>query len=72
MVKGLKGRDKKKQVDILLDALTLNKYRKRKAGTYSGGNKRKLSVALSMIGNPPIVFLGIILYIFIHWHVIQQ
>ena len=27
------------------------------AGTYSGGNKRKLSVAIAMIGNPPIVFL---------------
>lgn len=27
------------------------------AGTYSGGNKRKLSVAIAMLGNPPIVFL---------------
>lgn len=27
------------------------------AGTYSGGNKRKLSVANAMLGNPPIVFL---------------
>jgi ATP-binding cassette, subfamily A (ABC1), member 3 len=27
------------------------------AGTYSGGNKRKLSVAMAMLGNPPIVFL---------------
>ena len=27
------------------------------AGTYSGGNKRKLSVAIAMIGNPSIVFL---------------
>ena len=26
-------------------------------GTYSGGNKRKLSVAIAMIGNPPIIFL---------------
>ncbi|OQR74222.1 ATP-binding cassette sub-family A member 1-like [Tropilaelaps mercedesae] len=25
--------------------------------TYSGGNKRKLSVALAMVGNPPVVFL---------------
>ena len=28
-----------------------------KANTLSGGNKRKLSVAIAMIGNPPIVFL---------------
>jgi ATP-binding cassette subfamily A (ABC1) protein 3 len=27
------------------------------AGTYSGGNKRKLSVAIAMIGNPPVIFL---------------
>jgi len=27
------------------------------AGTYSGGNKRKLSVAIAMIDNPPLVFL---------------
>jgi len=27
------------------------------AGTYSGGNKRKLSVAIAMIDNPPFVFL---------------
>ena len=24
---------------------------------YSGGNKRKLSLAIAMIGNPPLVFL---------------
>jgi len=27
------------------------------AGKLSGGNKRKLSVSIAMIGNPPIVFL---------------
>ena len=27
------------------------------AGQYSGGNKRKLSVAIAMIGEPSIVFL---------------
>jgi ATP-binding cassette subfamily A (ABC1) protein 3 len=29
----------------------------RLSGTLSGGNKRKLSVAMAMIGNPRIVFL---------------
>ena len=28
-----------------------------RVGTYSGGNKRKLSVAMSMISNPRAVFL---------------
>jgi ABC-type multidrug transport system ATPase subunit len=27
------------------------------AGTYYGGNKRKLFVAIAMLGNPSIVFL---------------
>ncbi len=27
------------------------------AGTYSGGNKRKLMIAIAMIGNPPILLL---------------
>lgn len=28
-----------------------------KANTLSGGNKRKLSVSIAMIGNPPLIFL---------------
>lgn len=37
--------------------MNLKKYENICAGTYSGGNKRKLSVAIAMLGNPPIVFL---------------
>jgi ABC-type multidrug transport system ATPase subunit len=44
-------------VQYLLDRLSLTEYADRCAGTYSGGNKRKLSVALALIGNPRIVFL---------------
>jgi len=57
MIKGLKGEEADEQVKVLLSALTLNKYKTRTAGTYSGGNKRKLSVAVAMIGNPPVIFL---------------
>jgi ABC-type multidrug transport system ATPase subunit len=57
MIKGLSGEVMKEQVHMLLKALSLDKYADRKAGTYSGGNKRKLSVAISMIGNPPVVLL---------------
>jgi len=56
-IKGLYGDELEKQVNMLLEVLSLTKYQDRKAGTYSGGNKRKLSVAMAMIGNPPIVFL---------------
>eukprot|EP01083_Nonionella_stella_P233647 823001_1 len=57
MLKGLRGEKLKDQVNLLLKVLSLTKYKNRKAGTYSGGNKRKLSVAISMIGNPPVVFM---------------
>uniref|UniRef100_A0A667XKN2 ATP binding cassette subfamily A member 7 n=1 Tax=Myripristis murdjan TaxID=586833 RepID=A0A667XKN2_9TELE len=37
--------------------LGLTQYADREAGGYSGGNKRKLSTAISLIGAPPIIFL---------------
>ena len=37
--------------------MNLEEYRHRNAGTLSGGNKRKLSVAMSILGNPPIILL---------------
>ncbi|XP_007428699.1 ATP-binding cassette sub-family A member 1 [Python bivittatus] len=37
--------------------LGLVKYAEKYAGTYSGGNKRKLSTAMALIGGPPVVFL---------------
>jgi ATP-binding cassette subfamily A (ABC1) protein 3 len=37
--------------------MDLVEYAGRNASTYSGGNKRKLSVAMAMIGRPLIVFL---------------
>jgi len=35
----------------------LKKYADKVAGSYSGGNKRKLQVAIALIGNPPVIFL---------------
>ncbi|XP_061566340.1 phospholipid-transporting ATPase ABCA1-like [Cololabis saira] len=40
-----------------IQKLGLVKYGSKSAGTYSGGNKRKLSTAISLIGSPPVVFL---------------
>ncbi|XP_053199909.1 phospholipid-transporting ATPase ABCA1-like [Scomber japonicus] len=37
--------------------LGLVKYSNKSAGTYSGGNKRKLSTAMALIGCPPVIFL---------------
>ena len=40
-----------------LQKLTLSQYADRLSGTYSGGNKRKLSTAIALIGHPPVIFL---------------
>jgi len=37
--------------------LGLIKYADKAAGSYSGGNMRKRSTAMSLIGGPPVVFL---------------
>lgn len=48
---------RKKLIDKKIHQLNLKRYENVQAGTYSGGNKRKLSVAMALLGNPPIVFL---------------
>ncbi|KAM9717085.1 phospholipid-transporting ATPase ABCA1 isoform 2-T3 [Menidia menidia] len=40
-----------------IQKLGLIKYASKSAGTYSGGNKRKLSTAIALIGSPPVIFL---------------
>ncbi|XP_061831887.2 phospholipid-transporting ATPase ABCA1 isoform X4 [Nerophis lumbriciformis] len=37
--------------------LGLSQYAEQEAGRYSGGNKRKLSTAIALIGAPPVLFL---------------
>lgn len=50
--------------------MDLRNFENKTAGSLSGGNKRKLSVAIAMIGDPPIVFLGkhLLLHIPRLWH----
>ncbi len=43
--------------DGLLDRFSLTDAGARKVGTYSGGMRRRLDIAMSLIGNPPVVFL---------------
>lgn len=56
-IKGIDENDIVNVVNGKLREMALEEYADRAAGTYSGGNKRKLSVAIAMIGEPSIVFL---------------
>jgi len=43
--------------DDLLDRFSLNDAAARKVSTYSGGMRRRLDIAMSLIGNPQVIFL---------------
>ena len=43
--------------DGLLERFSLSDAATRKVSTYSGGMRRRLDIAMSLIGNPPVIFL---------------
>lgn len=51
----LKGADT--IADELLERFSLTDAATRKVSTYSGGMRRRLDIAMSLIGNPPVIFL---------------
>uniref|UniRef100_A0A3Q1C7W4 P-type phospholipid transporter n=1 Tax=Amphiprion ocellaris TaxID=80972 RepID=A0A3Q1C7W4_AMPOC len=56
----LRGIPEKEVCDVAewgIRKLSLAKYADKAAGSYSGGNMRKLSTAMALIGAPPVVFL---------------
>jgi ABC-type multidrug transport system ATPase subunit len=46
-----------RKVEELVKQVGLTKFAHRCSGTYSGGNKRKLSLAISLIGSPRVLLL---------------
>jgi len=50
-------KDPGKIADGLLDRFALTDAAARKVSTYSGGMRRRLDIAMSLIGNPPVIFL---------------
>ena len=56
-IKGVAPEKLNEIIQAMIESMTLTKYKNKLAGRLSGGNKRKLSVAISMICNPPIVLL---------------
>ncbi|XP_068617160.1 ATP-binding cassette sub-family A member 2 [Brachionichthys hirsutus] len=56
-LRGIPWKDQEKVVQWALEKLELTEYADKPAGTYSGGNKRKLSTAIALIGYPSLIFL---------------
>jgi ABC-2 type transport system ATP-binding protein len=54
---GLSGRDGKRVAAELLDRFELTAAAKKSASTYSGGMRRKLDLAMTLVGDPRIIFL---------------
>jgi ATP-binding cassette subfamily A (ABC1) protein 3 len=57
MIKGLSGAELAEARDLWIAAMDLKKHEWKLAGNLSGGNKRKLCVAVAMIGDPEIILL---------------
>ena len=49
--------DSKEEIDEILEGVRLSDVQHKECGKFSGGMKRRLSVAISAVGNPDVVFL---------------
>jgi len=57
-LKGLRpGVELNESIDSLLEATALRTYADRLANKLSGGNQRKLSLAIAMMGNPSVILI---------------
>lgn len=56
-LRGVPENEVQRVVSWAIKKLCLTRYANKPSKTYSGGNKRKLSTAMALIGNPPIIFL---------------
>merc|ERR1712188_119786 len=56
-LKGLGGKRLREHVRKAISSVNLSKFASRKAGAYSGGMKRRLSMANSLMGGPSVVYM---------------
>ena len=54
---GLSARESKQRTDEVLTAINLQDAADRRVGTYSGGMRRRLDLAASLVGRPEVMFL---------------
>jgi ATP-binding cassette subfamily A (ABC1) protein 3 len=56
-LKGIKREDRDHAMNFIIDTMDLDDFRKTRAVNLSGGNKRKLSCALTLLLCPKVEFL---------------
>ena len=56
-LRGFRGREIATEIELLCDSLRLSESLDSRAEVLSGGQKRKLGVAMALIGQPPLIFL---------------
>ena len=56
-IKGVPDQDLNDVIEYRMNDMGIKQYENKKANSLSGGNKRKLSVAQALIGNPPLVLM---------------
>lgn len=55
-MKGLNGKDLEEVVEYYLQSLTIKEHSEKKSSTLSGGNKRKLCIAMCLMGSSDILY----------------
>ncbi|KAJ1022457.1 hypothetical protein NDA16_003446 [Ustilago loliicola] len=56
-IKGVARNERKQNVEAVMHLTNLTQYAGRRAGALSGGNMRKLSLAIALLGNPAVLLL---------------
>ncbi|GFN82075.1 ATP-binding cassette sub-family a member 3 [Plakobranchus ocellatus] len=56
-LRGIPPKDLDEVVKTLVKIVLLGPYAHRRCGNYSGGNRRKLSLAMALVGDPPFLLL---------------
>jgi ABC-type multidrug transport system ATPase subunit len=59
-VKGIPPKEESEAVEKAIASVSLQNFRNRLSKGLSGGEKRRLSIAIALIGSPKAVFFGMI------------